>query len=207
MAAPATHIILADKIFEKYFQNTTKSDFYIGTSFPDIRYLGVIDREKTHFIDLSIQALISLPPFEAGLKFHSLVDKVREKFMRSQNVYSLVPESPFITQALKFFEDEVLYEKRNNWNEIASYFGKVTNEESCFGIKTADIEKWHKFLQTYFTTKPHNQNIREFVAAINKPKEMAKEIIRLTEIMEDNIQLKRIVLDFYNHFGDLLTDL
>lgn len=206
MAAPATHVILADKVFEKYFQGKTKSDFYVGTSFPDIRYLGVIDREKTHFSDLNIHTLTSLPAFEAGLKFHSLVDKVREEFMKSHSVYSLVPESPFITQALKFFEDKVLYEKRNNWDEMASYFEKVTDEESSFGVKTADIEKWHRFLRTYFMTKPRDQNIREFVAAINKPNEMAEEIIRLTKIMAENKQLKEIILDFYNHFEDLVVE-
>lgn len=206
MAAPATHIILADKVFEKYFQDKTKSDFYIGTSFPDIRYLGVIDREKTHFGDLNIHELTSLPAFEAGLKFHSLVDEVREKFMKSHNVYALVPDSPFITQALKFFEDKILYEERSNWDEIASYFGKVTNEELSFGVKAADIEKWHRFLQTYFTTKPSDQNIREFVAAINKPNEMAEEIIRLTKMMEENKQLKGIVLDFYKRFEDLVVE-
>ncbi|MFZ3069303.1 MAG: hypothetical protein WA052_03205 [Microgenomates group bacterium] len=206
MAALATHIILADKVFEKYFRDKTKSDFYVGTSFPDIRYLGVIDREKTHFSDLDIYSIISLLPFEAGLKFHSLVDKVRENFMRSQNVYSLLPESPFITQALKFFEDEILYEERSNWDEIASYFGEVKSEELSFGIKTVDIEKWHGFLRTYFRTKPSDQNIRNFVLGASKSREMTEEIIRLTKMMRGNEHLKAIVLDFYSRFEDLVAD-
>lgn len=205
MAAPATHIILADKVFEKYFQDKTKSEFYIGTSFPDIRYLGVIDREKTHFSDLNINTLTSLPAFESGLKFHSLVDEVREKFMRSHNVYSLVPESRYVTQALKFFEDKILYEERNNWDEIASFFKMATNEELSFGVKAADIDKWHRFLHTYFATKPIDQNIYEFVATINKPKDMAEEIVRLTKMMEDNERLKEMILDFYSHFENLVV--
>lgn len=206
MAALATHIILADKVFEKYFRDKTKSDFYVGTSFPDIRYLGVIDREKTHFSDLNIHSLISLPSFEAGLKFHSLVDKVRENFMRSQNVYSLLPESQFITQALKFFEDKILYGERSNWDEIVSYFGEVKSEELSFGIKTVDIEKWHGFLRTYFSTKPSDQNIRNFVLDASKSSEMAEETTRLTKMMEGDEHLKAIVLDFYNRFDDLLVD-
>lgn len=100
MAAPITHIILADKIFNRYFADKDKRDFYVGTSFPDIRYMGIIKREKTHFIDLDIKTLQQLPSFEAGMKFHSLVDIVRENYMRSRGVYSILPESPYITQSL-----------------------------------------------------------------------------------------------------------
>lgn len=205
MAAPATHIVLADKLFEKYFHKENKKDFYVGTSFPDIRYMGIIDREKTHFSNLTLDILQSLPPFETGLKLHSLVDKVREDFMKSKGVYSLVPESPFTTQSLKFFEDKVLYDRRNNWNEIISFFKDVTEDELSFGLKGSDIEKWHKFLQIYFTTGPNDQNIRTFVAALGKPNEMAEEIIRLTKNMEENAHLRNIVVDFYDNFEDLVN--
>jgi len=46
MAAYITHIVLTDKIFDKHFSNKNKAEFYIGTSFPDIRYLGVIKKRK-----------------------------------------------------------------------------------------------------------------------------------------------------------------
>lgn len=205
MAAPVTHIVLTDKLFEKYFHGKDKKDFYVGTSFPDIRYMGIIDREKTHFSKKTLGILQSLPPFEAGLKLHSLVDKVREEFMRSKGVYSLVPESPFITQSLKFFEDKVLYERRNDWNEITSFFKDATQNELSFGLKRSDIEKWHKFLQIYFTTGPNDQNVRTFVAAIGKPNKMAEEMIRLTKNMEENAQLRNIVIDFYDKFEELAS--
>jgi hypothetical protein len=205
MAAPITHIVLADKLLGRYFQEKDKRDFYVGTSFPDIRYMGIIDREKTHFSNLTLNILQSLSSFEAGLKLHSLVDRVREDFMKSKGVYSLVPESPFITQSLKFFEDKVLYEKRSDWNEITPFFKDVTRDELSFGLKGSDIGKWHKFLQIYFTSGPNDQNIRTFVAAISKPNEMAVEIIRLTKSMEENAQLRNIVEDFYNNFEELVN--
>ena len=205
MAAPITHIVLADKLFERYFHGKDKKDFYVGTSFPDIRYMGIIDREKTHFSNVKLGILQSLSPFEAGLKFHSLVDKVREDFMKSKDVYALVPASPFTTQSLKFFEDKVLYEKRGDWNEITPYFKDATKDELSFGLKELDIEKWHKFLQIYFTIGPNDQNIRTFVAAISKPNEMAEEMIRLTKGMEENAQLRKIVVDFYTNFEDIAS--
>ena len=55
MAAPITHIVLASKVYDQFFSNFSKKDFLIGTSFPDIRYLKVIDRNTTHFNGLSFK--------------------------------------------------------------------------------------------------------------------------------------------------------
>ncbi|HPR92239.1 MAG TPA: hypothetical protein PLR64_03240, partial [Candidatus Dojkabacteria bacterium] len=49
MAAPITHIVLSEKVLKKFFPRTEKKKFLIGTSLPDIRYLGVVDRNATHF--------------------------------------------------------------------------------------------------------------------------------------------------------------
>lgn len=45
MAAPLTHLVLAERIFQKHFSDQHRKVFLQGTSFPDIRYLGVIDRD------------------------------------------------------------------------------------------------------------------------------------------------------------------
>ena len=81
MAAPITHIVLTDKIFQNHFKDKNKADFYTGTVFPDIRYLGVIDRNKTHFKNLKISDVKKETSFWAGFKFHSFLDEAREKFL------------------------------------------------------------------------------------------------------------------------------
>lgn len=81
MAAPITHVVLTAKIFDNFFQDKVKKDFFIGTLFPDIRYLKVIDRDQTHFSNLSISDLKTEDSFLAGMKFHSMIDVVREKFI------------------------------------------------------------------------------------------------------------------------------
>lgn len=204
MAAPITHIVLADKVFDLYFKKQEKNLFYIGTSFPDIRYLGVIDREQTHFQDGTLETLQTLPSFEAGLKFHSLVDLVRENFMQAKGIYEIVPHSPFITQALKFFEDTLLYEKRKNWAEVATYFESVTDEELSFKLHHTDIEKWHLFLQTYYMSPPSDHSIQKFFAALGKPPEMAEEIITVTQALKDIPKVTSLVYDLYHNFESLL---
>src|SRR3989344_5867553 len=105
----------------------------IGTSFPDIRYLGVIDRDKTHFDISKLGDLDNLPDFIAGMKLHSLVDVVREKYMNDKGLYSLFPESKFLSQGVKMLEDNVLMSKFDDWNRVAGYFDEVVSEEREFG--------------------------------------------------------------------------
>jgi len=72
-----THIVLTSKVFDQTFVKFNKSEFYIGTIFPDIRYLGVIDRAKTHFADVTLDSVLGAKTsFLAGLLFHNLVDKI-----------------------------------------------------------------------------------------------------------------------------------
>lgn len=205
MAAPITHIILANKVFDKYFSDKNKNELIIGTSFSDIRYLGVIKREKTHLETQNINEITNLSSFESGVRLHSLVDKVREQYMDSNNVYSLIPESPFITQSLKYFEDKLLSEKDSSWKNTISYFDIVLQEEIDYGIDEKDIQNWHKFMQKYLLG-PADLVITGFVKLSNKPIDMAKEIILLMKGMEGNTKLKEIIYNFYDSFEILIDN-
>jgi len=46
----------------------------------------------------------------AGVKFHSILDRSREKFIIENDIYSLCPKSKYITQSLKILEDEIFYQ-------------------------------------------------------------------------------------------------
>jgi hypothetical protein len=73
--------------------------------FPDIRYLKVIEREKTHFKKFGIEEIAQeASAFHAGLKYHSLVDTVRESYMQSRGLYKFAPSSNYMTQAVKCLE-------------------------------------------------------------------------------------------------------
>ncbi|MFH1308620.1 MAG: hypothetical protein ABIH51_01245 [Patescibacteria group bacterium] len=170
MATPITHIVLTEKVFNKYFSDKNKEDFYIGTIFPDIRYLGVIDRDKTHF-PLKCLKLEDIKKeqnsFIAGLKFHSLIDDIREKFVKSKDIYLLIPESKYKIQTLKILEDELYYNKVNNWKQFINFLDNILPEELSFNIKEKDIGRWHNILQDYFSQKPDKQTIWNFANGLN----------------------------------------
>lgn len=134
MAAPITHIVLTEKIFDKFFKDKIRKDFFIGTSFPDIRYLKVIDRDKTHYNDLSVLDLGNDESFSAGVKFHSILDHAREKFIVENDTYSLCPKSKYITQSLKILEDEIFYQYTKDWGVYIDYLNEILPIERVYGI-------------------------------------------------------------------------
>lgn len=201
MAAPITHIVLSDKVFNKHFKNKDKKDFYLGTSFPDIRYLKIIERNKTHFQNLSLQEInIETSSFSAGLKFHSLTDKIREDFIISNNVYSLYSEFEYVTESLKLLEDDILYSKVNNWEEIISYFNEMAREELSFGIKEGDIRKWHEILKKYFSKQPDENTRKTLLNDLNFSADVADKMNLNIKRIKDNQRAIQFVYKMYDDF-------
>src|SRR4030043_1902184 len=98
MAAPITHIVLTEKVFDKFFSDKKRKDFYIGTVFSDIGYLGVVDRQSTHFPlqELKLEDVKKEQnSFTAGVEIYSLVDDIRERFIESKNFFLLFSESKY----------------------------------------------------------------------------------------------------------------
>lgn len=208
MAAPITHIVLTEKVFDKFFSDKKRQDFYIGTVFSDIRHLEVVDRKSTHFPlqELKLEDVKKEQnSFTAGLKFHSLVDDVREKFIESKNVYSLIPESKYKTQVLKLLEDELYYDKVKNWVEFVNFLDDILPEETSFNIQERDIKKWHEILQKYFSHKPDKEIRKNLAKELNFSEEGQKEIVNFVEEIRSSERIKQIIEEFYNNFESFLT--
>lgn len=203
MAAPITHIVLTDKVFKKYFSNKDRQKFFVGTSLPDIRYLGCIAREKTHYKNVTLKDVLDRNSFDAGMLFHSLVDEVRERYMNKNGYYSLFPKTYRAIQASKMFEDRILYNKVTNWPEIIDYFDKVYKEELDLDIKKDDIEKWHQSRKEYFARKPGDKEIIMFAVKTGFPSELGEEINNIIQ-NADTKAAKKIVLNFYDSFENHL---
>ena len=205
MAAPITHIALTEKVFNKYFSDKSRKDFYIGTVFSDIRHLGVVDRKSTHFplqeVDLK-DVIQEENSFTAGLKFHSLIDDFKERFIKSKNIYSLIPESEYKTPAFKLLEDELNYDRVKDWNKVITFFDDILSEELDFNIKERDIKKWHDILQRYFSKKP---NIEMIVIDLQFSEEVQKEIINLVKEIRPSKKIRQAIEEFYNNFESSLV--
>lgn len=205
MAGPITHIVLANKVFQHYFPDKEKRSFFIGTSFPDIRYLGVIKRDITHSSISSIKQITSQSSFQAGFEFHSLVDQVREQFVSFQGVYDLVPSSRYITQAIKFMEDDYFYSHIDNWRSIIDYFDIILKEELQFGIEEKDIMRWHQILQMYCQSQPNRDSLSRFIKETIQNQEVADGINKIVSEIKEEAKIKKIISDFYTEFNRLIS--
>ena len=80
MAGPIGHIVLALSLLNGPLADKDRAAFMLGTTFPDIRYLGVIERGKTHNNHATWQNVqTESSSFKAGMDFHALVDRGREQ--------------------------------------------------------------------------------------------------------------------------------
>ncbi len=205
MAAPITHIVLAKEFLQRNPTISNGTDFCIGASFPDIRYLGVITREATHASEVSLQSILNTPDaFSAGMKYHTLVDLVREKFIQDRDVYSSAPKSRYITQAIKLFEDEILYERLSDWNGIANLFESVLSQERSFPISTDDIDRWHNLLRDYVSRTPSTDSRKRFITNIGFTTAVADEIEQVVDSLKKNEIASSVVHDMYRDFTSLV---
>ena len=207
MAAPVTHIVLTNKIFDKHFKDKNKKEFFIGTNFPDIRYLKVINRKETHFSDIKINDLVNENSFIAGFKFHSLIDKVQTKFMNLEKIYSLCPNSKYPAYFFVYLLiDELLYDKISKWSEFINFMDEIVSEELSFNISKKDIQKWHEILQNYFYQKPDNHNREKFITSIGFSKNDAININYLVNEIKLNKKINQIIMKLYNNFENILKE-
>lgn len=204
MAAPITHIALSNKIYDKLFSDKDKQAFFVGTCFPDIRYLKVIDRNKTHLSVSSIDQIYKEEPFTTGLLFHNLLDRTREDFLVSRNVYSLCPESKYVTQAVESLEDKRLYGKILDWTPFINYFKNILEQELKLGVDTKHLEHWHRTLQDYFLEKPSKKSRNNFANALSVPQEVVNEIENVVNIIENVPEVTKYIEDLYDGFEELL---
>lgn len=205
MPAPITHVVLANKVFDKYFSDKDRKDFFIGTSFPDIRYYDNLDREKTHQGGLSLEEMGREGSFLAGMHFHAFVDEKWENFYRRLEDHPLYLEPLHVSSvALKFFEDERLYNCLKEWGQIAGFFGGALDEEKKFGIAEKDIIRWHGFLQKYFIKNPDDQTRRLVLMDSGLNLDFIDQVNLFIGQMRSDERVIEAVDEFYDKFESLL---
>lgn len=217
MAAPIAHIFLALQMlagpFEGYFN---EREFILGTSFPDIRYLKVVERSETHFSGITLEAILQEKnSFKAGMLFHSFVDEQREAYVVENHFYEKIPTFRFTSQSLKFAEDELLRTLYNT-KQYQSYFDEIIEEERTYSIPDDDIHAWHTFLKEYFDENISSHELLMKYFDLHNPDAWsvkrcifswfyALKIEQTIFAIKTNAQLKKLILDFYWHFSERNT--
>lgn len=158
-AGPITHVALGEmwlKHVAPHYTEEQKKLFQLGTVFPDIRYLGVIRRDQTHYKGVTLEKIKkTASPFQQGMLFHSYVDEFREKWLRK---YGIEKELKDISSDhrgifLKIIEDQILF-SHYSWSDFRQYLLSIPEEEKKFKIDEKSLNEWHTGLTLYFTVSP-----------------------------------------------------
>ncbi|MEA3327199.1 MAG: hypothetical protein U9R53_07800, partial [Chloroflexota bacterium] len=146
MPWPATHILVAEKVYDQYFSHLDHKNFILGTSFPDIRYPAKLSRNQTHIHARSLQEIQSQNAFTAGVLFHNFVDNLWNAHINKDqaSLFSAIPLNVPMLHTMKILQDVYIYEKLKDWPEIAQYFETILPEESLFGAGEKMVARWHE---------------------------------------------------------------
>jgi len=211
-AAPLTHLCLASKFLTLHCTHYTpeqRNSFLRGTSFPDIRYLGGIAREKTHDKDVTLQTIsTTTSPFEAGKKFHVWVDEVREQLVEQWNVYKTVTELSKSSHNnrglfLKLIEDAILFNNTNNKTfDALMLFSIIDPEALQYGISRIKILEWQTILIAYLSIQ-QNWLLKLSSLLLNKvPEEWSTEVPRLAQEKVFVDYVDRLLVEFEKRFAN-----
>lgn len=199
MASQITHVVYGKKIFDRLDEGLNWSEFVIGTTFPDIRYLAKIDRNKLHYFNTSEGKIPKDNSFKAGLYTHSLVDEKREDFIEAEGVYEFVSRDWTGASACKLIEDEVLYDKYKQWKQLLKTFDNPSKEEFKLVSDRKAVERWHKFLLDYFKEKPTEEAWYKAIVLITSDESMAKKVIEETSRIKRNGRAMDIIKKTYEN--------
>lgn len=206
MAAHITHVALVERVFDKYFYKFNRRDFVIGALFPDIRYLGHVKREITHFEKVNFdQIKVEKNSFLAGMLYHSYVDKIREEWMVGNGLYDFIPYEHRWMQAMKLFEDRFFYDDIKNWEIIEQYFKNVLPDELTFTMTKDTIEHWHNLLVQYFQNPPSPQSILKSTIGMGIAEQTGIDINLHIEVIENNKNLNRLAQQFHDEYESILS--
>ncbi len=179
MPAPITHIVFALKIIN-YFDKPPRKNigaYIIGTSFPDIRYLGTLKREQTHMDSPKIYNTQPKNSFEFGIWLHNVLDILHEQCVNRFNLYELFNKSSPLVHAIKFAEDKYIYSLYSYWQELVQLFENIYSEELKYPTSKKEIKTWHLLITNYIKEEPSKEQLQQFVQGIGLDKNYTHKLL------------------------------
>jgi hypothetical protein len=202
MASQISHVVYGKKIFDrvtKIKKDLEWRKFLLGTTFPDIRQLAGLDRKLLHWGIKDFESIATHPSFDAGIYAHSWVDLQRSAFLRRSGVFDYIPSDPITNSALKLVEDQIVYEKITNWQEIISMYDVILPEEVKL-VPIDIVERWHKGLKDYFKRRPDSRIIAEMIDHYTVYSSIKKRVLKEIKIIRQIREVIEILGRVYDIF-------
>lgn len=205
MAGEIAHVVYAARLLTKLEDKAVDPSYWAGTLFPDIRHLGVVSRHRTHPDGVTLTTLVGKDDFHTGMRVHAWIDATREKFLSEQHIKETLPWHPFVPHSLKLVEDEILYDKFDDWNLIHRTLNEVHDEERAFVDAREPIQTWHTLLQDYFAESPSDQSRFALMRAIGLSENSSHEVNSVVHMLLENPQSQELNKRLLEHFEQILS--
>lgn len=204
MAGEIAHVVYGARTLEYLDDKVKVPSFWVGTLFPDVRHLGIVSRRRTHPSDVSLDTLVGDDDFETGVRVHAWIDATRNKFLEEANIKESLQWHPFVPHALKLLEDELLYERFDDWNLIERVLNKVHDQELKYVNSLQYITKWHDLLRTYFKKIPNDDSRFKLSIAIGLSEHSAEEVNSVVTMLKADNRATVLIERLVHHFEFLL---
>lgn len=152
MPNPISHIVYADKILKNKLQDrkVDEREYFIGASFPDIRYFLKVQKEATHtnitepeyFWD---QIQKEYDSFELGILVHIYTDHLWVRHWAD-----FLDKCPDFYYPSLLLADRLLFEDFGDMKkEIHKYFTQdiLDKEIGKFNATSEIVKEWHQFIK------------------------------------------------------------
>jgi hypothetical protein len=194
MASQIAHVVYSKKYLEQH--PAMNADlFLLGTLLPDIRRItDEVKRKDTHIVypelDLGFKGL---SPFEAGYRFHLWCDMRREEILNKYDFYSLKYAADIGHLPAKLLEDELVYEKYNNWEKLRWLLDNPPEMKTDVPVSQETIERWFAINAKYFEKKPEDKTLKAFLFKQRKLRKISHEIIDVVGKLRNNSKVIEIL--------------
>jgi hypothetical protein len=154
MPSPISHLYYAQRLAEKYPVEDMAA-YLRGTVFPDIRYLGVIDRSKSHRTDVKLEEVMAEQnSWKRGYLLHCWLDSAWNGYWLQFGLDTDKPSHQTLWMAVKLAEDERLYPSIFDKPGLATVLIRPDDEALAYGVKAGDISRWGKLVGHLLLSPP-----------------------------------------------------
>ena len=194
MASQIAHVVYSKKYLDRH--PAMEADlFLLGTLLPDVRRItDEVMRQDTHMVykelDLGFR---DLSAFEAGYRYHLWCDMRREEILNKYDFYSLKYAGDIGHLPSKLLEDEVVYEKYNNWEKLCWLLNNPPEVKSEIPVSRETIERWYAINAKYFEKKPDEKTLKAFLWKQRRLRKRSDEIVDAVGKLRNNSKAVEIL--------------
>lgn len=184
MPSPISHLAYA----QDFAAIDTPSDlaaYWRGTVFPDIRYLGVIERAKSHRRGVTFyEVRAETASWRRGYLLHNSIDDAWNAYWIQFQLDTDEPAHRAKWMAVKLLEDELVFADIFDKAGVAALLGVADAGALALGVKSRDIERWGAIVGEMLREVPSVQSRARFAGHLDFGAELAR-------IIEEQITLMR----------------